>query len=100
MFADANAYQRFMGRWSRLVATQLVDFTNVPDQGQLLDVGSGTGALAFALAERKPQAHVRGIDPSKEYVAYAKTTNPFRDRVATTIAVTATMMIATMTMQL
>ena len=81
MFADANAYERFMGRWSRLVAPQLVDFTDVPDLGLLLDVGSGTGALAFTLAERKPLAHVRGIDPSTEYVEYANSRNPFPNRV-------------------
>ena len=82
MFADAEAYERFMGRWSRLMAPQLVDFTEVPDLGRFLDVGSGTGALSFALAERKPQAHVRGIDPSKEYVEYANRRNPFPDRVS------------------
>src|ERR1022692_2885579 len=81
MFADAEAYERFMGRWSRLVAPQLIDFTDVPDRGQFLDVGSGTGALSFALAERKPRVHVRGIDPSKEYVEYANSRNPFPDRV-------------------
>jgi len=81
MFADANAYQRFMGRWSRLVAPQLVDFAAAPDFGRLLDVGSGTGALAFTLAERKPRVNVLGIDPSKEYVGYANSKNPFPDRV-------------------
>lgn len=81
MFADANAYERFMGRWSRLVAPQLVDFTNAPDHGHILDVGSGTGALAFTLAERRPRAHVLGVDPSKEYVEYASSRNPFPDRV-------------------
>ena len=80
MFADAEAYERFMGRWSRLVAFQLLDFTDVPEQGSVLDVGSGTGALAFALVERKPRSHVLGIDPSKEYVAYANSRNPFPDR--------------------
>src|ERR1022692_3584964 len=82
MFADAEAYERFMGRWSRLVAPQLIDFTDLPDRGQFLDVGSGTGALSFALAERKPRAHVRGIDPSKEYVAYANSRNAYPDRVS------------------
>src|ERR1035441_5178670 len=82
MFADAEAYERFMGRWSRLVAPQLVDFTDVPNRGRFLDVGSGTGALAFALAERKPQALVRGIGPSKEYVAYANSRNRFPGRVS------------------
>src|ERR1035438_3237969 len=82
MFADANAYERFMGRWSRLVAPQLVDFTDVPDRGRMLGVGFGTGALAFTVAERKPQARVLGIDPSKEYVEYAKSKNPFPNRVS------------------
>src|SRR5271155_5696349 len=82
MFADANDYERFMGRWSRLVAPQLVDFAGVPDRGRMLDVGSGTGALAFTMAERKPKLHVLGIDPSKEYVEYAKSRNPFPNRVS------------------
>jgi SAM-dependent methyltransferase len=81
LFADASAYERFMGRWSRLLAPPLVDFTEVSDHGHLLDVGSGTGALAFSLAERKPRVHVRGVDPSKEYVEYANSRNPFPNRV-------------------
>ncbi len=69
-----------MGRWSRLVAPQLVDLTGLPERGRLLDAGSGTGSLAFAIGERKGQARVLGIDPSKEYVAYATSRNPFPDR--------------------
>jgi SAM-dependent methyltransferase len=80
MFGDAEAYERFMGRWSRLVAPRLVNFTELPQGGRILDVGSGTGALAFAIAERNPRAHVLGIDPSQEYVAYAANKNPFVDR--------------------
>src|SRR5262249_17222854 len=48
--------------------------------GRVLDVGSGTGSLAFAIGERHRQAHIVGIDPSKEYVAYASSRNPFGDR--------------------
>jgi ubiquinone/menaquinone biosynthesis C-methylase UbiE len=80
MFEDAEAYERFMGRWSRLVAPRLVDFTGVPERGRMLDVGSGAGSLAFAIAERSGRAQVLGIDPSKEYVAYATSRNPFPDR--------------------
>ena len=80
MFGNAEAYEQFMGRWSRIVAPLLVDFTDLPDRGLVLDVGSGTGSLVFAIAERKVQASVLGIDPSKEYVAYAKSRNPFPDR--------------------
>jgi SAM-dependent methyltransferase len=80
MFGNAEAYERFMGRWSRLVAPRLVDFSDLPEGGRVLDVGSGTGALAFAIAERKVGVRVLGIDPSEEYAAYATRRNPFPDR--------------------
>jgi len=81
MFSNAHAYERFMGRWSLFVAPLLMDFADVPDTGRVLDVGSGTGSLAFVIARRKPRSHVLGIDPSREYVGYASGKNPFRDRV-------------------
>jgi SAM-dependent methyltransferase len=80
MFGDAEAYERFMGRWSRLVAPRFVDWADLPESGRILDVGSGTGSLAYAVAERRPQARVVGIDPSPEYVAYAASRNRFPDR--------------------
>ena len=80
MLGDAEAYERFMGRWSHLVAPRLVDFTDLPERGRMVDVGSGTGSLAFAIAERKIQARVLGIDTSQEYVAYASSRNRFADR--------------------
>jgi len=82
MFANAEAYERFMGRWSRLVAPLLVHFTGIPDAGEVLDVGSGTGSLAFSIAKLKVHSHVLGIDPSKEYVEYANSQNSFPDRVS------------------
>jgi len=80
IFGDAEAYERFMGRWSRLLAPLLVDFTGAPDGARVLDVGSGTGALAFAIAKRNGRSRVVGMDPSQEYVAYATSKNPFPDR--------------------
>jgi SAM-dependent methyltransferase len=80
MFADAEAYERFMGRWSRLVAAPLVDFARLPQRGRFLDVGSGTGALALTIANARPEAEIVGIDLSKEYVAYAGSKNGFPAR--------------------
>src|SRR5262245_24743177 len=80
MFGNAEAYERFMGRWSRLLAARFVDFAGLPEEGRILDAGSGTGSLSFAIAEQSAHASVLGIDPSTEYVAYAISRNPCPDR--------------------
>lgn len=72
IFAESDAYERFMGRWSRRLAPLLVTFASVGDADAVLDVGSGTGALAFAIADAAPSARVTGIDPSAAYVRYAQ----------------------------
>ena len=82
MFGKAEHYDRFMGRWSSAVAPLLVDFGNVPKTGRVLDAGSGTGALGFAIAERKPGVRVTGIDPSKEFVTYYAGKNSYSDRLS------------------
>lgn len=82
MFADAEAYEQFMGRWSKALAPLIVNFADLRDTGRVLDVGSGTGALAFSIARLKPNCRVVGIDPSKEYVSYANGRNPFPGRVS------------------
>ena len=81
MFGNAEAYERFMGRWSRLAAPLLVDFAGIPNQGRVLDIGSGTGSLSIEVAARKGAHHVTGIDPSREYTAFAINRNPFPGRI-------------------
>jgi SAM-dependent methyltransferase len=78
MFADARAYERFMGRWSGLAAPLFVEFAGIPDQGEVLDIGSGTGSLALTIARLRPHCRVEGIDLSREYIEFARarTRNP------------------------
>ena len=51
IFGESAAYERFMGRWSGRLAPLLVQFAGIRDGDSILDVGSGTGALAFAIAK-------------------------------------------------
>jgi SAM-dependent methyltransferase len=76
LFAASAAYERFMGRWSRRVAPLLARFASVGGQDSVLDVGSGTGALAFAIAETSPSVRVTGVDPSPAYVRSAQARTP------------------------
>lgn len=73
MFSEGDAYERFMGRWSRELAPLLVTFAGVRDGDAVLDVGSGTGALTHAVAAHAPSSRITGIDPAASYVAFAQT---------------------------
>ena len=72
IFSAAQAYERFMGRWSRGLAPLFVRFAGVRDGDTVLDVGSGTGSLTAAVAGIAPSSRIVGIDPSAPYVALAK----------------------------
>jgi SAM-dependent methyltransferase len=76
MFAASDAYERFMGRWSRRLAPAFVAFAAVRDGDAVLDLGSGTGSLALAVAEAFPNARITAIDPSRAYVDAAQTRAP------------------------
>jgi SAM-dependent methyltransferase len=73
-FSGAEAYERFMGRWSRQLAPLLVRFAGVHDGDAVLDVGAGTGALAAAISSSAPTSRVTGIDPAPAYVEFARAT--------------------------
>jgi SAM-dependent methyltransferase len=72
MFSGAEAYERFMGRWSRALAPLLVKFAGVRNGDAVLDIGLGTGALTAAVAAIAPASRIVGVDPAAPYVAFAQ----------------------------
>jgi SAM-dependent methyltransferase len=70
--SDGAAYERFLGRWSRLLAGPFAGFARPADHGSVLDVGCGTGSLALALAETRSADRVVGTDIAAPYIAFAQ----------------------------
>jgi ubiquinone/menaquinone biosynthesis C-methylase UbiE len=67
----ADAYEAYMGRWSRPVARAFVPWLGVPPNCVWLDVGCGTGALAEVILELGDPIALAGIDPSADFIAAA-----------------------------
>ena len=72
----ADAYDRFMGRWSRLLAPQLADLAGVRSGQRVLDVGCGPGALIAELVTRLGPDAVAAADPSEPFVLAARQRHP------------------------
>ena len=74
--SDADAYDRFMGRFSRPLAVPFADFAGLPLDGRVLDVGCGPGPLTAELARRARPGRVTAVDPSEEFVAALRGRHP------------------------
>jgi SAM-dependent methyltransferase len=62
-----EAYEDFMGRYSRRLAPLFADFAGVHEGMRVLDVGAGTGALTDELVRRG--AHAAAAEPSPGFCA-------------------------------
>src|SRR5687768_6111726 len=71
-FSHAHNYERFMGRWSRLLSVEFLRFAGLASANRVLDVGCGTGALTAAILAHTDVAQVVGIDPSPAFVEAAR----------------------------
>lgn len=71
-WASGDAYEPYVGRWSRLVARPFLAWLALPPGGRWLDVGCGTGALSATILRHAAPSLVKGIDRSAEYSAFAQ----------------------------
>lgn len=68
----ADSYDRFMGRYSSLLAPIFADFAGVAGKLTAVEVGCGPGALTGVLADRLGAEAVTAVDPSPPFVAAAR----------------------------
>lgn len=76
VWAAGDAYEPYVGRWSRAVARELLAWLALPPGSRWLDVGCGTGALSGVILELADPVEVVGIDQSAGYIAYARERMP------------------------
>ena len=69
---SADAYLRFMGRYSEPLAAQFADLAGARSGQRLLDVGCGPGALTAELVRRVGPDAVSAVEPSASFVAAAR----------------------------
>ncbi|WP_206797765.1 class I SAM-dependent methyltransferase [Amycolatopsis sp. MtRt-6] len=78
MWQSGDAYEAYIGRWSRRIAETFVRRLDAPASRRWLDVGCGTGALTSAVLTAADPAEVVGVDPSEGFLktARARVTDP------------------------
>jgi SAM-dependent methyltransferase len=69
---SADAYLRFMGRYSEPMASQFADLAGVSPGQRVLDVGCGPGALTAELVRRLGPGEVSAVEPSAPFAAAAR----------------------------
>jgi ubiquinone/menaquinone biosynthesis C-methylase UbiE len=71
-FDDSEAYEQFMGRWSRRIGEAFLAWLQPPIGVHWLEVGCGTGIFTALIASMCAPAKVVGIDPAHPLIAHAR----------------------------
>ena len=71
-FDDGEAYEQFMGRWSREIGKAFLAWLQPPKGAHWLDVGCGTGIFTELICDSCAPASVVAVDPAEAQIAHAR----------------------------
>lgn len=71
LWGASDAYERYMGRWSRVVAPVFLEWLAVRAGEEWLDIGCGTGALSSAILAGRDPGRVVGVDRTSQFLEVA-----------------------------
>jgi ubiquinone/menaquinone biosynthesis C-methylase UbiE len=63
-----EAYDSYMGRWSKRLASAFLEFAGLIEGGAVLDVGCGTGSLTLEIAAHRIAGSIDALDYESEFV--------------------------------
>ena len=72
---SGNPYEYFMGRWSRPVAHNFLEWLSISEHRCWLDVGCGTGVLSLSILNKTAAQEILAVDASDAFIAYAQQTH-------------------------
>jgi len=75
-WAAGDAYEAYMGRWSRAVARTFLEWLRPQPDGHWLEVGCGTGALTGGIVDICQPASVVACDSSEPFIEHARRSLP------------------------
>ena len=73
-WSSGTPYDKFMGRWSVLIAEKFLDWLSVSPGSSWLDLGCGTGSLTKLILQTRAPKEVFAIDSSSEFISHAQQT--------------------------
>jgi SAM-dependent methyltransferase len=69
---SGDAYEAYVGRWSRVVARDFLGWLGIQSRSRWLDVGCGTGVLTQAILDQAAPVEVVAVDPSSGFIAHVR----------------------------
>lgn len=71
-WTDGDAYEMYVGRWSRRVGEKFLSWLDAPSDLRWLDLSCGTGALTSQILQDCLPSSVIGIEPSEGFLSLAR----------------------------